>query len=187
MAFWIRHLAESIERDEQSTLSYLVDKLQGWVDALVAALPNIVAAALIVLGLSKTVTTLLAGVGILGLALGFAFQDIAENFIAGVLMAFRRPIYIGDLIESNDFVGTVEEINLRTTVIRTADGKHVLIPNSEVLQNSIVNFSRSSELRVDLACGVSYGDDLAGGVTLEEALAMAPDTLDNAEGRADRA
>lgn len=116
--------------------------------------------ALGVLGLSKTVTTLLAGVGILGLALAFAFQDIAENFIAGVMMAFRRPIEIGDLIETNDVLGTVEDINLRTTIVQTPDGKHVIIPNSDVVQNPIVNFSRSAELRVDLACGVAYGDDL---------------------------
>lgn len=116
--------------------------------------------ALSVLGLNETVATLLAGVGILGLALGFAFQDIAENFIAGVLMAFSRPLEVGDIVETNDFFGTVEEVNLRSTIIRTPQGQHVLIPNSEVFSNPLKNFSRTADQRVDLNCGVSYADDL---------------------------
>ena len=133
--------------------------------------------ALGVLGLSKTVTTLLAGVGILGLALGFAFQDIAENFIAGVMMAFRRPIQFGDLIETNGHFGTVEDVNLRTTVLRTLDGKHVIVPNSEVIQNVVVNLSRTPDLRVDIACGVAYGDDL------ETAERIALEALQDVPGR----
>ena len=116
--------------------------------------------ALSVLGLSKAVTALLAGVGVLGLALGFAFQDITENFIAGALMAFRRPLEIGDIVEVIDHFGTVEEINLRSTIIQTFQGKHVFIPNSSVIQNPLINYSRTMTLRIDLQCGVAYGDDL---------------------------
>ncbi len=116
--------------------------------------------ALGVVNLDRTVATLLAGIGILGLALGFAFQDIAENFIAGVMMAFRRPLQVGDIVETNDFFGTVHEVNLRTTIVRTFQGKHVLIPNKDVYSSSLVNYSRGSDLRVDLECGVAYGDDL---------------------------
>lgn len=116
--------------------------------------------ALETLGLSKAVTTLLAGIGIVGLALGFAFQDIASNFIAGVMMAFRRPLQVNDVVETNEYSGVVEDVNLRTTIVRTFDGKHVLIPNSSVIQNPLVNYSRSPDLRVDLRCGVAYGDDL---------------------------
>lgn len=116
--------------------------------------------ALSILGLNDTVATLLAGVGILGLALGFAFQDIAENFIAGVMMAFSRPMEVGDIVETNDFFGTVEEVNLRSTIIRTPQGQHVLIPNSEVFSNPLKNYSRTADQRIDLTCGISYADDL---------------------------
>lgn len=116
--------------------------------------------ALSVLGLSKAVTALLTGVGILGLALGFAFQDITENFISGVLMAFRRPIEVGDIVEVDDYFGTVHEINLRSTIVQTFQGKHVFLPNSLVIKNPLVNYSRTDRLRIDLNCGVAYGDDL---------------------------
>lgn len=116
-------------------------------------------AALGVLGLDKTVTSLLAGVGIVGLALGFAFQDLASNFIAGVLLSIRHPFRVGDIIETAGHFGTVEEINLRATWVRTFQGQRAIIPNKEVFQNPVLNYSLGHR-RVDLRCGVSYGDDL---------------------------
>ncbi len=113
-----------------------------------------------ILNLTKIVTTLLAGVGILGLALGFAFQDITANFISGVLIVLRRPFEIGDIIKSGDHMGTVTNINLRTTIIRTFQGLEVLIPNKQLFQEVVTNYTRTPERRVDLAVGVSYGDDL---------------------------
>ena len=116
--------------------------------------------ALRVIGLDGIVTTLLAGAGIVGLALGFAFQDIAANFIAGILMAIRNPFVVGEIIESNDYMGTVKEISLRSTVIDTFQGQKVIIPNSKVFGDPIVNYSARRSRRVDLTCGVGYGDDL---------------------------
>lgn len=116
--------------------------------------------ALGILGLDKTVTSLLAGVGILGLALGFAFQDLAANFMAGILLSVRRPFQVGHLISTSDFMGPVLHINLRDTVLRTFQGQIVRIPNKEVFNNPIVNYSEPGERRVDLEVGVSYGDDL---------------------------
>jgi small conductance mechanosensitive channel len=116
--------------------------------------------ALSVLHLDKTVTSLLAGAGILGLALGFAFQDIASNFIAGIILSFRRPAQPGDLIETNGFQGVVQEINLRSTLLRLPTGQVVYIPNKKVFENSITNYSQLGLRRVDVAVGVSYGDDL---------------------------
>ncbi len=72
-----------------------------------------------ILNLDKAVTTLLAGAGIIGLALGFAFQDIAANFISGIILSIRQPFGINDIIKSNDYFGTVKKINLRTTDILT--------------------------------------------------------------------
>ena len=117
--------------------------------------------ALGILELDKTVTSLLAGVGIVGLALGFAFQDIASNFISGIFIAFRQPFKVGDIIENEDYLGTVQEINLRTTTITTFQGLEVLIPNKQLFQNVVINYTNTEDRRVDLPVGVSYGDDLA--------------------------
>lgn len=116
--------------------------------------------ALGILELTQTVTTLLAGVGILGLALGFAFQDIAANFISGILIAFRQPFRVGDIIENEGYLGTVTEINLRTTTINTFQGLEILVPNKNLFQNVVINYTRTKDRRVDLGVGVSYGDDL---------------------------
>lgn len=116
--------------------------------------------ALGVLGLDKTVTSLLAGFGILGLALGFALQDIAANFMAGVLLAFRRPVSVGEIVETGGNTGVVEQIDLRSTYIRRPTGELVIIPNKTVFEQTIINYSRPSQRRVDLKVGVSYDDDL---------------------------
>ncbi len=117
--------------------------------------------ALRVIGLSGIVTTLLAGAGIVGLALGFAFQDIASNFIAGVMMAVRNPFVVGQIIETNSFMGIVREITLRSTIVETFAGQRVILPNAKVFGDPIVNYSARGERRVDVAVGVGYGTDLA--------------------------
>ena len=116
--------------------------------------------ALTIVGLDGAVTSLLAGVGIVGLALGFAFQDIAANFISGVLIAVGQPFRVGDIIKSGDNFGTVTNINLRTTTVRTFQGIEVLIPNKNLFQEVVENYTNTRDRRVDLAVGVSYGDDL---------------------------
>lgn len=125
--------------------------------------------ALSVLHLDKTVTSLLAGAGILGLALGFAFQDIASNFIAGVLMAAQRPLRVGDLVEAGGQVGLVRRIDLRTTEPYSTQGLQVIIPNKDIFQNVLINYTRNGTRRVDLVVGISYREDLANvrRVTLE--------------------
>ncbi len=117
--------------------------------------------ALSVLQLDKAVTSILAGAGILGLALAFAFQDIAANFMSGIFLSLRKPISLGDIVQIKHYMGKVEEINLRDTVIRTYQGQMVIIPNKEVFQNPIENYTLLGKRRMDLEIGVSYGDDLA--------------------------
>lgn len=116
--------------------------------------------ALSILNLDGTVTSLLAGAGIIGLALGFAFQDIAANFISGLLLSIRHPFGIGDIIKSNDYYGTVQKLNLRNTIIKTPQGQIVYIPNKVVYENPFTNYTKNYERRIDLECGISYGDDL---------------------------
>lgn len=113
-----------------------------------------------ILKLDKTVTSLLAGVGIIGLALGFAFQDIAANFISGVIIAVRKPFGVGDVIETNDYFGTIERINMRTIDLRRVTGELVKVPNRKVFENVLINFTHYGIRRIDLKLGVSYAEDL---------------------------
>lgn len=113
-----------------------------------------------ILKLHKAVTSLLAGIGVLGLALGFAFQEIAANFISGIILAFRKPFVLEDVVECNNMLGIVVRTNLRSTVIKTYQGQEIYIPNKDVLQNPIVNYSILGKRRMDIPIGVSYGDDL---------------------------
>jgi small-conductance mechanosensitive channel len=105
---------------------------------------------------------ILGALGVAGIALAFALQNILENFIAGVLLLLRRPIRIGDqaAIGSGPEVGTVEDINLRTTVLMRVDGKRVFVPNASVLNNPIENYTVGGMRRTDLSVGVAYATDL---------------------------
>lgn len=113
-----------------------------------------------ILHLDGTVTTMLAGVGVVGLALAFAFQDIAANFISGIFISFRKPFFVGDVIKVKDFVGNVTEIRLRDTTILTAGGQYVILPNKDVFQSPIENFTRLGKRRLEIKGGVSQADDL---------------------------
>jgi small conductance mechanosensitive channel len=117
--------------------------------------------ALDVMQLEKTVSSLLAGVGIIGLALGFAFQDLTANFISGAFIAFKKPFEIGHTVETNGFLGTVQEIRLRSTTLRTLAGLHVIIPNKEIFQKPIINYSLSQDRRVELEFAVTNTVDIA--------------------------
>lgn len=118
--------------------------------------------ALNVLHLEQTVSSLLAGVGIVGLAIGFAFQDFFANFISGISMALRKPIEVGDVVETEGHFGVVQKIDLRVTMLRTFQGMDVLIPNRKVYQSAIINFTKTHQLRIDLEVGVAYNSDLEG-------------------------
>lgn len=115
--------------------------------------------ALDVLQLEKAVTSLLAGAGIIGLALGFAFQDLTANFISGIFITVRRPFEVGHQIETNGFTGYVEEIQLRSTLLRTLDGLHVIIPNKEIFQKPIINHSLTPERRAEITFNVGIANE----------------------------
>jgi small conductance mechanosensitive channel len=94
------------------------------------------------------------------LALAFAFQDMAANFLSGVMISLRKPFVPGDIVETHDFFGTIELVDMRNTTLRTPDGQRVLIPNRHVFENPIRNYTAFNRRRIDLEVGVSYGDDL---------------------------
>jgi len=115
---------------------------------------------LTILGLEGTVTTVLASAGVAGLALGLALQDPLMNLFSGIIMSVKHVFEVGDFIETNGFTGKVQDISLKSTVVRMLTGEEVNIPNKLVLQAPVKNFTTSGLRRIDLTCGISYGDDL---------------------------
>ena len=111
------------------------------------------------IGLRGTVTSLLAGAGIVGLAIGFAFQDITENLIAGIAMGVRKPFQIGDVIEAEGVFGNIEAINLRNTHVMTFFGQREIIPNKILFRNILTNYSVNGHRRIEVPVGISYADD----------------------------
>ena len=102
------------------------------------------------------VTAFLAGLGILGFAIGFALQDIMKNLAAGVLLLLQPPFHVGETIGVKGFEGTVLKIDLRATEMKAADGRVVILPNADLLANPIINYSRANPRRVDLTINLSY-------------------------------
>ena len=107
------------------------------------------------------ITPLLGALGVGGIALAFALQDVLQNFVAGVLLQVRRPFTIGHEVELGEYQGRVEDVNLRTVIITTYDGLTVYLPSSTVLKNPIVNYTRTPLSRTSLGVGVAYDTDLA--------------------------
>jgi small conductance mechanosensitive channel len=105
-------------------------------------------------------SSLIAGLGIAGFTIGFALQDVAKNFVAGILLLIQQPFEIGDKIEVAGFGGTVLDISLRATEIRAWDGRYVFIPNGDIFVNPIVNFTRAPRRRLTIEVGVSPDSDL---------------------------
>ncbi|MCC5945525.1 MAG: mechanosensitive ion channel [Bernardetiaceae bacterium] len=107
-------------------------------------------AALELLNLNKTVTSLLAGAGVVGLALSFAFQDLASNFISGFFITLQKPLKYNDLVETNGYIGHVREIGLRSITIETLDGLDLIIPSKEVFQKPLMNYTANPGRRINI-------------------------------------
>ncbi|MCO6163620.1 mechanosensitive ion channel family protein [Flavobacterium sp. NRK F7] len=129
-----------------------------------------------ILGLGEITDKILAGAGITTFIIGFALKDIGENFLSGIIMAFKRPFRIGDLIEIDGFKGKVTNMSLRETLIKTLDGKEVFIPNGLIAKNGLVNYTLDDLLRTEFVIGLDYNDNT------EEALQVIESILQNEEG-----
>ncbi len=103
----------------------------------------------------------LAALGIGGVAIGFAFKDILQNFLAGILILLTEPFKLEDQIIFNDYEGTVEHIQTRATTIRTYDGRRVVIPNAELFTNAVTVNTAYDRRRLEYDIGIGYGDDIA--------------------------
>lgn len=105
-------------------------------------------------------TSLIAIIGAAGLAIGLALQGSLSNFAAGVLIVVFRPYRVGDYVEAAGVAGSVLQVQILTTILKTPDNKQVIVPNSEIMSSIITNYSAHDTRRVDLTFGVSYSDDL---------------------------
>lgn len=124
----------------------------------IALLAFVVIAAISALGVETT--SVIAVLGAAGLAVGLAMQGSLSNFAAGVLIVLFRPYRVGDYIEAAGIGGTVESVQILTTVMRTPDNKRIIVPNSQIMNSAITNYSVNDTRRIDLVVGVGYGDDL---------------------------
>jgi len=110
--------------------------------------------------LGVATTSFVAILGAIGLAIGFALQGSLANFASGVMLIAFRPFKAGDFVEAGGTVGTVEEISMFSTILKTPDNKEIIVPNSNITGNNIINYSAKDTRRVDLVFGIGYDDDI---------------------------
>lgn len=109
---------------------------------------------------SLTPAKMLAALGLGSVAVGFAFKDVFENFLAGILIMLREPMRIGDFIECNDVEGKVEHITIRDTYVRQTDDELILVPNAQLFKNPVKIVTDKSMRRHEITAGVGYGEDV---------------------------
>ncbi|CCH55935.1 putative mscS family protein bbp_402 [Fibrisoma limi BUZ 3] len=119
---------------------------------------------------------IIAGLGITSVAIGFAFKDILQNFFAGLLILWRRPFLVGDQIRVKEYEGTVEEINMRSTRLKTYDGERAILPNGDVYTSSILVRTAYKQRRMKFVVGIGYPD------SIEEARRVIHGVLDRISG-----
>ncbi len=130
-----------------------------------AAIPVLLLGLYVVLrisGLSGLAATLLGGAGLIGLILGFAFRDIAEDFLASLMISVQNPFATGDRIAVAGHEGFVQSVNIRSTILMTPDGNHVQIPNSVIYKETITNFTANPNTRLGFVVGIGYDASIEG-------------------------
>ena len=142
-------------RTNDGLLSGFFAKISKWIVFIIGLI-----IAMDILGLASLASGIITGAGISAVILGFAFKNIGENFLSGLLLAFNRPFNIGDLIVTSGFTGTITSMDFRTTNIKTEEGKDVYIPNSHILNNPLTNISREGLRRFDFAIQLDYNNDI---------------------------
>ena len=156
-------LAKYVGRASQKVLNKVLESEQ--IASLLASILKVLAVftglfiTLGFLGLTGTVTSLLAGAGIIGLALAFSFQDIIENLIAGIAMGIRKPFQTGDVVETDKVLGTVITINLHNTLVETFFGQIEIIPNKILFRNILTNHTSTGVRLIEVPVRISYADD----------------------------
>ncbi len=111
-------------------------------------------------GLTQLALTVVGGTGLIGLAVGLAFRDITENFLASIVLSMQRPFETGDLLEVVGVTGYVQQLNVRSTILMTLDGNLVQIPNATIYKSNLRNFTTNSNRREDFVVGIGYDDSI---------------------------
>jgi small-conductance mechanosensitive channel len=140
------------------------NSLLRWVATRAIMLPVLIFGIYLVLrisGLTQLALTVLGGTGLIGLVIGIAFQDIAENFLASILISVQKPFRVGDMIAVDGHEGIVQRVTTRGTTLMTTDGNHVQIPNSSVYKTTIENFTANPLRRFSFNIGIGYDDSTA--------------------------
>ncbi len=148
-----RALDRSSMRQSLRDLVKMLSGLGVWVLGIMSAA--------IVLFPNLTPASMLAGLGIGSVAIGFAFKDTFENFLAGIIILLRREMRIGDHIDCEELEGRVESIAIRETHIRQTDGQLVIVPNSILFKNPLTIRTDQDQRRTTIICGIAYGEDVA--------------------------
>jgi len=102
---------------------------------------------------------LVASLGLISVGIGFALKDVIENFIAGIILIFQRPFVVGDVVHFGDTEGTVEDVRVRDTVLRTYDGRQVFVPNANIFTAAVINNNRNRKRRLDFEVNIAYSAD----------------------------
>lgn len=133
-------------------------------------------------GLTQLALTVVGGTGLIGLAVGIAFRDITENFLASIFLSMQRPFENGDLVEITGVTGYVQQLNVRTTVLMTLDGNLVQIPNASTYKSNLRNFTANVNRREDFVVGIGYDDSISEAQEVaREVLATHPAVLSHPE------
>ena len=157
VAGWLlrRSFRKWADRHDRDNLGDVLGSFLRWIIVLAGALIS-----LTIVIPSLNPGDLVAGLGIGSVAIGFAFKDILQNWLAGLLLLIRQPFRPGDQIVVKDFEGTVQRIETRATVIKTYDGRSAIIPNAEVYSTSVIVNTAHETRRSDYDVGIGYGDDI---------------------------
>lgn len=132
-------------------------------------------------GLGGIATGILTAAGASALVLGFAFKDIGENFIAGIILAFNRPFNVNDTVEIGENFGKVKTLEFRYTKLKTFDGKDVYIPNSDVLTKPVTNYTEDGFFRWEFILGIAYEDNIEGAKEIIlDVLRSSPNVIEDA-------
>lgn len=131
-----------------------------------------------IVGLSDIAAGIITGASVSAIVVGFAFRDIGENLLSGIMLAFDRPFRIGDSVELVGKAGKVVALNLKNTQIKTPDGKDIFIPNASVIKNAVVNHTIDGFTRNEFIIRLDYGSDVGGAIAIiQNQLATVPGIL----------
>ncbi len=114
---------------------------------------------------------LVASLGLVSVGIGFALKDVVENFIAGIILIFQKPFVVGDVVRFGDVEGTVEDVRVRDTMIRTYDGRQVFVPNASIFTRAVINNNRNRRRRIDFEVNIAYGEEASAAAAAAGALA----------------